>query len=388
MFLKTENMRIVIITLLLLPIIVFGQSGLEIIKASNEKIKNLKSINYNIYDENIMEKVNADVTIERGNDITVLGAKIKVGGIAMNNQESKQISFSFNGDNFDFIDLKTHQLTRMDSISYKKLGRTGVMQYTLLALTPYCQKEPFETILQQVTKAERLEDTSIYSAPCFAIRITMEVNSEAMGKQTIESIWYIDKEKWLICGKRGKSNQQFLKIKSINEKYSSGYFSLVAAAEVKKITGLEPINEWLLKIGSMAPNWTLPSSQNKLLSLRDFRGKIILLDFWGTWCMPCLKGMPDIQAIYDLFKNEQVVIMGVSVETEKNADLVGYMKRKGYTYTTLTDGSKVTKDYKVSEFPSIYLIDKDGIIIHAEHGGNRENFKEDLIDRIKKALGK
>lgn len=377
-----------LIFLLLIPFWTFGQSGLEIIMASNERIKNLKTISYNIYDENTIEKVTADVTIQRGEDIPVLEAKVKVNGIVMSNAGSKQISFSFNGQSFDFIDVKTSQMTRLDSISYNKLGRTGLMQYTLLALAPYRQKEPFEILLKQLTKAEKLQDTLIYNVPCFAIRITMEVNSEAMGKQTIESTWYIDKEKFLICGKKSKTNQQFLKIRSTNEEYTNDYFSLAAVSEVRKITGLEPIGEGLLKVGSKAPDWSLPSSENKALSLSDFKGKVILLDFWGTWCMPCLKAMPEIQGISDLFKNEQVVVMGVSVETEKNADPVGYMKRKGYTYTTLTDGARITKDYKVAEFPSIYLIDKDGIVIHAEHGGNRENFKEDMIDRIKKAINK
>lgn len=376
------------IFLLLIPFWAFGQSGIEIIMSSNERIKKLKTISYNIYDENTIDKVTADVTIQRGDDIPVLEAKVKVNGIVMSNAGSKQISFSFNGQSFDFIDVKTNQMTRLDSISYNKLGRTGLMQYTLLAMAPYRQKEPFEILLKQLTKAERLQDTIIYNVPCFAIRITMEINSEAMGKQTIESTWYIDKEKFLICGKKSKTNQQFLKIRSTNEEYTNDYFSLAAVSEVRKITGLEPIGEGLLKVGSKAPDWSLPSSENKMLSLSDFKGRVILLDFWGTWCMPCLKSMPEIQGISDLFKNEQVVVMGVSVETEKNADPVGYMKRKGYTYTTLTDGVKITKDYKVAEFPSIYLIDKDGIIIHAEHGGNRENFKEDMIDRIKKAINK
>ncbi len=377
-----------LILLLLIPFLTFSQTGLEIIKTSNERIKKMKTISYNIYDENSMEKVTADVTIQRGDDIPVLEAKVKVNGIVMGKDGSKQISFSFNGQSFDFIDLKTNQLTRLDSISYNKLGRTGLMQYTLLASAPYRQKEPFEVILKQLTKAERLEDTSIYKVPCFAIRVTMEVNSEAMGKQTLESTWYIDKEKFLICGKKSKTNQQFLKIRSINEEYSNEYFSLAAVSEVRKVTGLEPISDGLLKVGAKAPDWNLPSSQNKLLSLKDYKGKVVLLDFWGTWCVPCLKAMPDIQAIYDLFKNDPVEIIGVSVETENKADPIGYMKRKGYAYTTLLEGTKITKDYKVSEFPSIYLIDKEGIIVHAEHGGNRENFKEDMIERIQKELNK
>ena len=154
----------------------------------------------------------------------------------------------------------------------------------------------------------------------------------------------------------------------------------------KKITGKEPLTDGLLSVGTKAPAWSLPSNHNKEIKLNDLKGKVILLDFWGTWCVPCLKAMPDIQFIYEKFKDQPVEVIGVSVETEKKADPAAYIKKKGYTYTIVLDGHKITKDYKVVQYPSIYIIDKTGTIIHAEHSGNREEFKEDLIKRIETAI--
>lgn len=379
-------MRLLII-LLSIPAYTFSQSGLEILQSSAQKIKNLKNISYNIYTENRMEKVTADVTIQRDRDFPVFEvARIKVAGLAINDQGSKQISFSYNGKNFDFIDLKTSEITTLDSPTYNKIGRVGFMMYADLAMSPYWQKDPFSVLFNQLKNADKLNDTLIYGVPCYQVKITGEVNSEIAGKQKIESTWFIDKEKYMVCGLVTRFERKFLKIRSVDGSIDQNSFKLASSTDVKKITGREPIGEGLLKVGSQAPDWSLPSSQNKVINLKDLRGKIVLLDFWGTWCVPCLKAMPDIQKIHDQFKGEDVEVIGVSVETEKGADPLGYFSRKGYTYTTVVDGNKITAAYKVIIFPTVYILDKNGSIIHAEFGSNRENFLEDLKTRIRKAL--
>ena len=149
---------------------------------------------------------------------------------------------------------------------------------------------------------------------------------------------------------------------------------------------MEPLSEGLLKIGTLAPDWTLVSNKGTNIQLTQLKGKVILLDFWGTWCVPCIKAMPEIQAIHDYFKNKQVEIIGVSVERDAKADPVGFVKKKGFTYPIVLNGASITEGYKVQIFPSLYIIDKQGKIIHAEHSGGRENFKDDIIARINKAL--
>lgn len=372
--------------LLLIPYAGKSQPGIEILKLSAEKISSLKNISYNVYTENAHEKITADVTIERGGAYSLYdGCRLKVKGIAMSDHGSEQISFSYNGSSFDYMDIKTQEQVKLENPDYKKIGRTGMIMYDQLLPAPYWQKFPFENILKQLTNAEVLNDTAIYSRSCYRIKVNMEVNNEAMGKLKLESVWYIDKETKLICGQQTKSGKVFIKIKAVDEALNENYFDM-AAAKIKTITGLEPKNDGLLATGTKAPGWTLPSSKGKPISLKELKGKVVLLDFWGTWCMPCLKAMPDIQAIHETFKGQPVEIIGVSVETESKADPLGYVKRKGYTYTIVAEGDKITKDYKVDQFPTVYVIDKNGNIIHAEHSGNRPNFKEDIISRIRAAL--
>lgn len=372
--------------LLLIPFIAKGQSGVDILKASADKISNLKNISYNVYTENAHEKITADVTIERGGAYSLYdGCRLKVKGIALSDHGSEQISFAYNGSSFDYMDIKTQELVKLENPDYKKIGRTGMIMYDQLIPAPYWQKIPFENILKQLTHAEVLNDTVIYNRPCNRIKVNMEVNSEAMGNLKLESVWYIDKETKLICGQQTKSGKLFIKIKAVDEVLKDNYF-ILAVGGVKTITGLEPKNDGLLATGTKAPDWSLPSSKGKQISLKELKGKVVLLDFWGTWCIPCLKAMPDIQAIHEKFKGQPVEIIGVSVETESKTDPLGYVKRKGYTYTIVTDGHKITSDYKVVQFPTVYVIDKKGNIIHAEHSGNRQNFKEDIISRIRAAL--
>lgn len=372
--------------LLLIPFIGSSQPSVDILKASAGKINSLKNISYNIYTENAHEKITADVTIERGGVYTLYdGSRFKVKGIALSDHGSEQISFAYNGTSFDYIDIKTQELVKLENPDYKKIGRTGMIVYDQLIPAPYWQKIPFENILKQLTHAEVLNDTVIYNISCNRIKVNMEVNNEAMGKIKLESVWFIDKETKLICGQQTRSGKTFIKVKAVNEALNENYFN-IASAGIKTITGLEPKNDGLLAIGTKAPDWTLPSSLGKQMSLHELKGKVVLLDFWGTWCVPCLRAMPDIQAIHSTFKDQPVEIIGVSVETESNADPLGYVKRKGYTYPIVTEGHKITRDYKVVQFPTVYIIDKNGIIIHAEHSGNRENFMGDLIKQIQAAL--
>lgn len=376
-------MKYVVIVLAFWYLRANAQTGLEILKNSNDKIRSLKAISYNIYSENAYEKITADVVIKRGNDLPIFETgMLKVSGLAIGSSGSKQLTFAYNGSSFDFMDPDTHEMVQLDSPSYNKVGRTRLMNYTLLAMPCYWQKEPI--VLKDIT-ADKMEDTTIFNQLCFKVRIQREVNNDIIGKQKFESYWFVGKKDLLVHGYRTSSGIQLLNIKAIDQEIDKNFFILASIQDVKKMNGLEPISTGLLTIGTKAPEWSLPSA-SQAISLKSLQGKVVLLDFWGTWCVPCIKAMPDIQAIYDHFKNENVIVIGVSVETEKAADPLTFVTRKGYTYPIALNGNTITKAYNVQEFPTVYLIDKKGNIIHAEHGGARENFKEDMISKIEYAL--
>lgn len=137
-----------------------------------------------------------------------------------------------------------------------------------------------------------------------------------------------------------------------------------------------------LAVDSTAPEWKMFDAANREHSLQDYRGKILVLDFWATWCNPCIKAMPDLQKIQDKFKSRGVEVFGVNVWEESNA--AAYMKQRGFTYTLLLKGEEAAKLYGVSSLPSLFIIGVDGKIIYHATGLPKdvENFLENYLKKI------
>ena len=124
-----------------------------------------------------------------------------------------------------------------------------------------------------------------------------------------------------------------------------------------------------LAVGSDAPDWALQRSTGEKVTLKELRGKVVVLDFWASWCGPCKRAMPALQKLHNRFENKPVAIFGVNCrERNPRADPMAYIKRRGYTYGQLVNGDIVANAYKVRGIPTFYLIGKDGKILHATSG--------------------
>ena len=113
------------------------------------------------------------------------------------------------------------------------------------------------------------------------------------------------------------------------------------------------------------------------LSLKKFRGKVILLDFWATWCGPCLAEMPNVKRIYQKYKDQNFQIIGISLDTDRSK-LRSYLRREGITWPQYFDGdgwkNSVAQKYKIKSIPRMYLIDGDGNI-------RQENIRGNVLER-------
>jgi peroxiredoxin len=96
--------------------------------------------------------------------------------------------------------------------------------------------------------------------------------------------------------------------------------------------------------------------------------------------------MPVIQSIYEEFFNQAVEVIGVSVEHENALNVPDFVKRKGFTYPIALDGKTISKVYKVTQFPTMYIIDKKGKIIFAGSGEDLDKKKDAIVQLIQKAL--
>ncbi|MCE7973565.1 MAG: hypothetical protein DYG92_04455 [Leptolyngbya sp. PLA1] len=136
-----------------------------------------------------------------------------------------------------------------------------------------------------------------------------------------------------------------------------------------------------LAVGTPAPDWTLPMPDGSKVSLSSHAGKVVVLDFWGTWCPFCLKAMPQIQKLHDAYKDKGVVVLGLNTENDPSADPAGFMKQKKYTYGLVLNAEKVTRPYRVFGFPTLYVIGRDGNIALVEQGA-----KPDLYETVSRVI--
>jgi len=120
----------------------------------------------------------------------------------------------------------------------------------------------------------------------------------------------------------------------------------------------------VVAIGQPAPDFTLPNLNGKLVSLHDNKGKIIFLNFWATWCVPCRKEMPSMEKLYQALKGEPFEILAVSIDSY-GADVVApFMADYQLSFPALldTDGT-VRRRYNVNNIPQTFIIDKEGVIV-------------------------
>jgi peroxiredoxin len=121
-------------------------------------------------------------------------------------------------------------------------------------------------------------------------------------------------------------------------------------------------------VGKPAPNFTLPSLDGKDISLASLKGKTVILDFWATWCPPCVKGLPVLMGIVESRKADGVVLWAVDLsETKSKVD--AFLKKKGWNLSVLLDGKgKIAAQYKVGGIPHTVIIDPEGIVRSVEVG--------------------
>jgi len=143
----------------------------------------------------------------------------------------------------------------------------------------------------------------------------------------------------------------------------------------------------LLPVGSEAPDFSLPLAGGGEVRLRDLRGKVVVLDFWATWCGPCRMAMPAVQRLYERYRGRPVAVFGVNCfERSTTADPVAFMRERGLTYPVLLGGSAVAAEqYKVTGVPAFYLIGPDGRILYAAAGFS-PTIETEIVRRIEAAL--
>ncbi len=128
-----------------------------------------------------------------------------------------------------------------------------------------------------------------------------------------------------------------------------------------------------------APDFKLNSLDGKEVSFSDYKGKVVLVNFWATWCPPCLAEMPDLNKLYVDYKDKGLQILGLTVSSRAK-DIPKKVKQSGVTYPILLEAEPVAAKFGgFGAIPQTFIIDKKGKIVHSITGARSYKAFEKLI---------
>jgi thiol-disulfide isomerase/thioredoxin len=175
-----------------------------------------------------------------------------------------------------------------------------------------------------------------------------------------------------------------LKTEDFSLKTPEGYASEAGTHESMGLQDPDATTpELKAEVGKPALAFSLKDSGGKEVTLESLKGRVVLLDFWATWCGPCVQAMPEMQKLHEKYADKPVTIIGVNTWEKKDETAIKFMEKKKYTYTLLLKGDDLAKEYGISGIPTLILIDKAGNVLHSGVGfgpGEAEHLAE-MIDK-------
>ncbi len=150
----------------------------------------------------------------------------------------------------------------------------------------------------------------------------------------------------------------------------------VHAVGVASVSGLS---------GQPAPDFALKSASGENLRLSEYRGDVVMINFWATWCGPCRQEMPLLDELYSRYKRVGFNLLGVNIDDDPNK-AISMISELGVTFPVLFDSSKeVSKLYDVNAMPVTVLIDREGQVRFV-HYGYKSGYEQKYLDQVRSLL--
>jgi peroxiredoxin len=294
----------------------------------------------------------------------------------------------------DFLGMNKHVVCSLDSLwttsgtsdrySVEPWSGTGMAEHD--SESPFLQMFqppfPFESPLQLLT-LDPDEDIDRFA---YCGRDTLETDDGPVicdvwdsiheeGVDVEARIWLeaASNIRWRLDGRATKPGAQAgtfgFRIKSlkINPGLQPGDFVFRPEPGSKRVSGPGKLMVVDSLEGETPPDFTLRDSNGDAVATGDWRGKVVVIDFWATWCQPCLKAIPDLEQLRRRY-GDDVVIVGVS--SEQPAKIAKFLAEREIGYPILMDEKgEMAKAYRVSSLPAIYMLDRGGVVREHFVGG-------------------
>lgn len=125
------------------------------------------------------------------------------------------------------------------------------------------------------------------------------------------------------------------------------------------------------QVGAHAPAFSLRDANGATVALDRFQGRVVLLEFWASWCASCREVLPELERLYVKFRDKGFIVIGINVDGSQ-AGAEGFLKKLGATFPVLLDETGDAADaYRVSGLPAGFLIGRDGVILRTYRGFER-----------------
>lgn len=158
------------------------------------------------------------------------------------------------------------------------------------------------------------------------------------------------------------------------------WFLAVSAISILFIAGCTLAQQ---QAQTKAPDFTLPDLNGKAFSLSELEGKVVILDFWATWCPPCVMEIPHFIDLYKEYKGQGLEVVGVSLDRGGVKVVKSFVEKNEMTYPVVIGNQKVAEDYGgIRGIPTTFVIDRQGYIVKKFVGYRSKEVFESIIQQL------
>ncbi len=259
-------------------------------------------------------------------------------------------------------------------------GSMNLMTYAYYSvLFQYIQSNPFASSIKNES-IDYIGENEIGGVECEIIKVKNQFGDWVY--------WYIGKDDHLIYAQKTENTSEkgegmfFFQITDlqINKKLTEADFMIPTNNSTKRIDE----DKKVIAPGHPAPGWQIEGKDGGVISSNQLKGKVVLLDFWASWCNPCWKIMPIVNELAREYKD--MYVLGINVWENPKKNVYKYMKNEYLNYQTVMDeDARLALNFKVAYLPVLVLIDKEGVIRHVSKGYSDE-LKQQLSKVINESL--